>query len=82
MLFRGLFIASSQSEFSELKKKSKKRLANCQMKEFADHSKPSLNLKECKHSTDEGKHGTVEGMDQVSIKTPNPKCRLFWKIDQ
>ncbi len=21
-------------------------------------------------------------MDQISIKTPNPKCRLFFKIDQ
>ncbi len=22
------------------------------------------------------------GMDQISVKTPNPKCRLFLKIDQ
>ncbi len=22
------------------------------------------------------------GMDQISIKTPNPKCRLFLKTDQ
>jgi hypothetical protein len=21
-------------------------------------------------------------MDQITIKTPNPKCRLFFKIDQ
>jgi hypothetical protein len=24
----------------------------------------------------------VRPMDQISIKTPNPKCRLFLKIDQ
>jgi hypothetical protein len=25
---------------------------------------------------------TVQGMDQISIKSANPKCRLFLKIDQ
>jgi hypothetical protein len=25
---------------------------------------------------------TAGVMDQISIKTPNPKCRLFLKIDQ
>ncbi len=25
---------------------------------------------------------TLKGMDQISIKTSNPKCRLFLKIDQ
>jgi hypothetical protein len=73
--------AISDPWFSELNKKSKERLPNCQMKELADHSKPLPNLKECRHSTDEDKHNKVEGMDQVSIKTPNPKCRLFLKID-
>ncbi len=33
----------------------------------------------CKLSPWEGNHGY---MDQISIKTPNPKCRLFLKIDQ
>jgi hypothetical protein len=26
-----------------------------------------------------GKKG-VEGMDQIAIKTPNPKCRLYWCV--
>ncbi len=24
---------------------------------------------------------TLQGMEQISIKTPNPKCRIFLKID-
>jgi hypothetical protein len=28
-----------------------------------------------------GKSFSMQGMDQITIKTPNPKCRLFLKID-
>ncbi len=43
-------------------------------------------LVEIGHLSEEDLRGTtawnVKGMDQISIKTPNPKCRLFFKNDQ
>ena len=51
---------------------------------------PHLSLEDHVHDLDAA--GSVYGqgvyylwgepMDQISIKTPNPKCRLFLKIDQ
>jgi hypothetical protein len=34
------------------------------------------------HQTEGGARPSGQPMNQISIKTPNPKCRLFLKIDQ
>jgi hypothetical protein len=39
------------------------------------------NLLDSSRGSEEG-GGNGRSMDQISIKTPNPKCRLFLKIDQ
>jgi hypothetical protein len=41
-----------------------------------------LHATEEQHGWISCQQGLVYTMDQISIKTPNPKCRLFSKFDQ